>query len=101
MENIDPGLVALALSVGYLTNVLTDVVKRVVGRSRVRRWLLPLSGLAIGIGLVWLLQVYRGVTMTGQTAAGCILAGIVAFGLAALSNDQSRAVERREVDGRG
>lgn len=99
MENIDPALVALALAVGYLCNILTDVIKGVVGRARVRRWLLPLSGLLIGITLVWLLQVYRGVEMSGQMVAGCILAGIVAFGLAAVSNDQSRAAER--VDGHG
>ena len=97
MENIDPAIVALALAIGFLTNVLTAVVKTVTGRSRHRRWLLPLAGLSIGIGLVWLLQVYRGVEMTGQTVAGCVLAGIVAFGMAALTNDQSKAAERSSV----
>jgi hypothetical protein len=101
VDNIDPAIVALALAIGYLTNVLTDVVKQVVGRSRHRRWLLPLSGLSIGIGLVWLLQVYRGAEMTGQTVAGCVLAGIVAFGMAALTNDQSKAADRTGDLGRG
>ena len=95
MDNIDPALVALALSVGYLTNVLVDVVKQMFGRSRKRRWLLPLVGLAFGIALVGLLQVYRDEPLTPKTAAGTVLAGIVAFGLAALSNDQSKAAEGR------
>lgn len=98
MDNIDPGLVALALSVGYLTNVLTDVVKQMLGRSRKRRWVLPLFGLMIGVVLVGLLQVYREEPMTTKTVAGTILAGIVAFGLAALTNDQSR---KAEESGRG
>lgn len=101
MENIDPAIVALALSTGFICSVLTNVVKGVVGRSRHRRWLLPIAGLAIGVGMVWLLQVYRGVPMTGQTVAGCVLAGIVAFGLAATSNDQARRVNERREDGRG
>jgi hypothetical protein len=93
VDNIDPALVALALSVGYLVNVLTDVVKGMLGRNRSRRWLLPLVGLAIGIGLVGLVQVYRAEPMTPSSIAGTVLAGIVAFGLAALSNDQSKQAE--------
>lgn len=99
MDNIDPGLVALALSVGYLTNVLVDIVKQILGRSRKRRWVLPLAGLLIGICLVGLLQVYREEPWTVKTAAGTLLAGIVAFGLAALTNDQSAKAE--EASGRG
>jgi chromate transport protein ChrA len=98
VENIDPALVALALSTGYLVNVLTDVCKGIAGRSRRRRWLLPLAGIVIGIVLVALLQVYREQDLTPKTVAGTLLAGVVAFGLAALSNDQSR---RAEGDGRG
>ncbi len=93
MDNIDPALVALALSVGYLVNVGVDVVKQVMGRSRKRTWALPLVGLVLGIGLVGLVQVYREEPLTAKTAAGTILAGIVAFGLAALSNDQSKTAE--------
>jgi hypothetical protein len=94
VENIDPALVALALSTGYLVNVLTDVCKSMLGRSRKRRWALPIIGLAIGIGMVGLLQVYREQPLTAKTVAGCILAGVIAFGLAALSNDQSRSAEQ-------
>jgi hypothetical protein len=65
-----------------------------VGRSRKRRWALPIIGLAIGIGMVGLLQVYREQPLTAKTVAGCILAGVIAFGLAALSNDQSRSAEQ-------
>lgn len=93
MDNIDPALVALALSVAYLVNVLTDVCKGMLGRSHKRRWLLPPVGIAIGIMLVGLLQVYRAAPLTPQTAAGTVLAGIVAFGLAALSNDQSKVAD--------
>lgn len=93
MDNIDPGLVALALSTGYLVNVLVDVVKQMMGRSRKRRWALPLMGLLIGIGIVALLQVYREEPPTLKTVAGTVLAGIVAFGLAALTNDQSAKAE--------
>jgi hypothetical protein len=93
VDNIDPGLVALALSTGYLVNVLTDVVKQIMGRSRRRRWALPLAGLTIGIGIVALLQIYREQPLTPKMAAGTVLAGIVAFGLAALSNDQSKSAE--------
>ena len=98
MENIDPALLALALSVGYLTNIGVDVVKQMMGRSRKRRWVLPLAGIAIGIVFVALIQVYREEPLTPKTVAGTLLAGIVAFGLAALTNDQS---QKAEEGGRG
>lgn len=98
MENIDPALVAMALSVGYLTNIGVDVVKQMLGRSRKRRWLLPLAGIVIGIGFVALIQIYREQPLSPKTAAGAMLAGVIAFGLAAVSNDQSR---RAEGDGKG
>lgn len=99
MDGIDPAVVTLAMGAVFFVNVLTDVVKRIIGRNRHRRWLLPLAGLLIGMTFVGLLQVYRQIPLTGSSVALTILAGVAAFALAAVQNDQSKVAEeagRRE-----
>jgi uncharacterized membrane protein len=94
VDTVDPAIVALALGAVFFVNVLTDVVKKIIGRSPTRRWLLPLSGLAIGMTFVGLLQVYRGVEPSWSALALVVLAGVMAFALAAVQNDQSKSAER-------
>jgi hypothetical protein len=102
MDSIDAGLIALAVSVGFFVNGAVDIVKRIAGRSRHRRWLLPISGAVFGWTFVGLLLIYRKATFDASTVAGAILAGFLAALMAAYQNDQSKAAERpTEVDGRG
>lgn len=94
MDSVDPVIITLAIGAVFFVNVLTDVVKRIIGRNRHRRWLLPLSGLSIGVAFVGLLQVYRQVPLSLSSVALTILAGVAAFALAAVQNDQSKSAER-------
>jgi heme A synthase len=94
MDTVDPAIVALALGAVFFVNVLTDVVKKIIGRHRTRRWLLPLSGMVIGMAFVGLLQVYRQVELTGSAVALTMLAGVMAFALAAAKNDQGKSAEQ-------
>lgn len=93
MENVDASLVALALSIAFFVNTGVDIVKRILGRSRKRRWALPLAGLIYGWLFAGLLLVYRQQAFTWSATAGVILVGFLACGLAVLQNDQSKNAE--------
>lgn len=105
MDGIDPTIYALAAPTAFFVNAAVDVVKRVLRRSPRRDWLLPLWGTGFGIVFVGLMQVYRGAAWTLANGAGVVLAGFLAYLLAALLNDQSARAAGvrppRQENGRG
>ena len=64
-------------------------------------WAAPLAAMVFGIGLVFLTAVAYAITITGQTAAVCVLGGIAA-GLASAgitSTGNSAEAKRLEAQG--
>ena len=68
-----------------------DVSKKMLGRSRRRRWALPLIGLLFSWLFVGTLQVYMRVPLTPDLVAGTFLAGLVAYTLAAVGNANGKS----------
>lgn len=99
MDSIDPTLLAMAVPTGFFVKGAVDIVKRVLRGSSHRDWLLPLWGTMFGWLFVGLTQVYREAPWTLSTGAGVVLAGFLAYLLAAMLNDQgARASSRRPDD---
>lgn len=97
-ENIDPTLMALAVSVGFFVKSAVDVVKDVLGASRRRRWLLPLCGVLLGWLFVGLVVAYQSAPEPWRTVALVLLGGFLAFFLARMAS-AGHAASRGPDDG--
>jgi hypothetical protein len=95
MDGIPPALLALALGAAYIVKGDVDLVRGIVGSRRARRWLLPLSGVAISCVVVALGIVFQGLDdwpAWSRQVAAVALAGNLAYLLAAGQTAQHNAV---------
>lgn len=83
MDSIDPRILALAFAAVWFVQVGVDVVKQTLGPDvNTGRWT-PVFGILIAWIVVGAQQVYQRVEATPDNIAGTLLAGIVAYYLAA------------------
>lgn len=101
MDTIDPGILALAGAIAFFVVGAVDIVKKVAGRSRHRRWLLPIAGVLLGWTFAGLLVVYREEPLSPKTVAAVILAGMAAAILAGMKADQSQRADRTNDNNAG
>jgi hypothetical protein len=95
MEAVDPNVLALAMPAVFLVQIGVDILKDAIGPTEHRRWALPLLGVMLGWIVVGAQQVMAGLARTPELVAGVLLAGLVAYALAAGVTAMSTKVRAR------
>lgn len=94
METIDPRILAMATSAAFFVQILVDILKSAISNEQHRQWALPLCGIVLSIAVVEAIQMANGVAYSPQVMAGSVLAGLLAYSLAAGGNALHKAARK-------